>query len=88
MTNEITGNYATFAEHPMAETYFKYVDFLIKDDLNKDTQHLIDIAHAPMTTKIRNEIAGIMSALFRIMDESSDQTNEFIELGKRIDSAH
>ena len=88
MTNKITGSYTAFAEHPMAETYFKYVEILIKDDLNKDAQHLIDIAHAPMTTKIRNEIAGIMSALFRIMDESSDQTNEFMELGKQVDSVH
>jgi ribosomal protein S17E len=88
MTYEVTGDYTTFAKHPMAETYFKYIDILIKDDLNKDVQHLINIAHAPMTDKIRNEIAGIMSALFRIMHESTDYTNEFIELGKQIDNAH
>ena len=88
MTYEVTGDYTTFAKHPMAETYFKYVEILIKDDLNKDAQHLIDIAHAPMTDKIRNEISGIMSALFRIMHESTDYTNEFIELGKQIDNAH
>ena len=85
ITKEANCNYKTFAEHPMAETYFQYVDFLIKDDLNKDTQHLIDIAHAPMTNEIRDEIADIMSALFRIMDENTDQTNEFIELGKEFD---
>ena len=88
MTYEVTGDYTTFAKHPMAETYFKYVEILIKDDLNKDAQHLIDIAHAPMTDEIRNEISGIMSALFRIMHESTDHTNEFIELGKQIDNAH
>ena len=32
-----------------------------------------------------DEIADIMSALFRIMDENTDQTNEFIELGKEFD---
>jgi hypothetical protein len=88
MTNKITGDYKTFADHPLAPTYFKYIDILIKDDLNKDTQHLLDIAHAPMTDEIRNEITDILSALFRIMHENTDYTNEFIELGKQIDNAH
>lgn len=88
MANEITGDYKTFAEHPLSVTYFKYIDILIKDDLNKDVGHLIDIAYAPMTDEIRNKITEIMSALFRIMHENTDYTNEFIELGKQIDNAH
>lgn len=80
--------YNSFAEHPLSSTYFKYIDILIKDGFNKDVQHLIDIAHARMTDEIRNEIADILSAIFRIIKESDDGTNEFLELEKQIDNAH
>ena len=80
-------NNTTFANHPMAKTYFKYVEILKSKDM-KYAEHLIDIAHAPMTNEICNEIADIMSALFRIMDETTDQTNEFIELGKEFNKSH
>jgi len=80
--------YNTFAEHPLSSTYFKYIDILIKDGFNKDIQHLIDIAHVPMTDEIRNEIAGILAAIFRIIKESDNDTNEFLELEKQIDNAH
>lgn len=83
-----SNQYKTFAEHPLSSTYFKYIDILIKDGFNKDIQHLIDIAHAPMTDEIRNEIADILSAIFRIIKESDDDTNEFLELEKQIDNAH
>jgi ribosomal protein S17E len=80
--------YNSFAEHPLSSTYFKYIDILIKDGFNKDIQHLIDIAYAPMTDEIRNEIAGILAAIFRIIKESDNDTNEFLELEKQIDNAH
>jgi len=80
--------YNSFAEHPLSSTYFKYIDILIKDGFNKDIQHLIDIAHVPMTDEIRNEIAGILTAIFRIIKESDNDTNEFLELEKQIDNAH
>ena len=80
--------YNSFAEHPLSSTYFKYIDILIKDGFNKDIQHLIDIAHVPMIDEIRNEIAGILTAIFRIIKESDDDTNEFLELEKQIDNAH
>ena len=80
--------YNSFAEHPLSSTYFKYIDILIKDGFNKDIQHLIDIAHVPMTDEIRNEIAGILTAIFRIIKESDNDTNEFPELEKQIDNAH
>ena len=80
--------YNSFAEHPLSSTYFKYIDILIKDGFNKDIQYLIDIAHVPMTDEIRNEIAGILAAIFRIIKESDDDTNEFLELEKQIDNAH
>jgi hypothetical protein len=87
MTNEITGNYTTFAEHPMAETYFKYVEILKSKEMGKYAEHLTKIAHAPINNDIRDEISDIMSALFDAIDERSDDTNEFIELGKEFDKA-
>ena len=89
MTNSNYGKtYNSFAEHPLSSNYFKYIDILIKDSFNKDIQHLIDIAHVPMTDEIRNEIAGILAAIFLIIKESDDDTNEFLELEKQIDNAH
>jgi len=41
-----------------------------------------------MTDEIRNEIAGILTAIFRIIKESDNDTNEFLELEKQIDNAH
>jgi len=75
-------NYKTFAEYPIAATYFKYIDILIKKDLGKDVQHLMDIAHAPLTEEIQNEITEVMAALNRIINENTDYTNEFIELSE------
>ena len=75
----------TFANHPMAETYFKYVEILKSKDMGKYAEHLTKIAHSPMNEDIRNEISDIMSALFRVMHDNTDHTNEFIELGKEFD---
>ena len=75
----------TFANHPMAETYFKYVKILKSKDMGKYAEHLTNIAHAPINNYIRNEISDIMSALFDAMGEASNNANEFIELGKEFD---
>jgi len=89
MTNANYGKtYNSFAEHPLAPVYFKYIDILISRDLNKDIQHLLDIANSPMTNEISDEIAEIMAAIYRIIGENTDYTNEFLELGKQIDNAH
>jgi hypothetical protein len=80
--------YNSFAEHPLAPTYFKYIEILVSKDLNKDIQHLLDIAHAPMTNEISDEIAEIMAAIYLIIAENTDYTNEFLELGELIDNAH
>jgi hypothetical protein len=85
MTYKLTDNYTNFADHPMAETYFKYVEILKSKDMGKYAEHLTNIAHSPMNNDIRNEISDVMSALFDAMDKSSDNTNEFIELGKEFD---
>ena len=85
MTNKITGDYKTFADHPMAETYFKYVEILKSKNMGKYAEHLTNIAHSPINNDIRNEISDIMSALFDVMGDGVDNTNEFIELGKEFD---
>ena len=85
MTYELTDDYTTFANHPMAETYFKYVEILKSKDMEKYAEHLTNIAHAPINNDIRNEISDIMSALFDAMGEASNNANEFIELSKEFD---
>jgi inhibitor of KinA sporulation pathway (predicted exonuclease) len=76
-----------FANHPMADTYFKYVDILKSKNMNKYAKHLTDIAYLPMNDDIRDEISDVMSALFKVINKDSDNTNEFIELGKEFDKA-
>jgi hypothetical protein len=41
--------YNSFAEHPLAPLYFKYLDIVASKDLNYDVQHLRDIAHSSLT---------------------------------------
>lgn len=54
MNSNYGKTYNTFAEHPLAPIYFKYIDLLISRDLNQDVHHLLDIAHAPMTVSACN----------------------------------
>ena len=44
MNSNYGKTYNSFAEHPLAPIYFKYIDILISRDLNQDVQHLLDIA--------------------------------------------
>jgi len=80
--------YNSFADHPLASTYFKYIEILISKNLNQEAQHLLDIAHVPLTDEISNEIAEIMGGIYRMIDQNTDYTNEFIELGKQINTTH
>lgn len=80
--------YETFSQHPLASTYFEYIDILVKDGFNKDIQYLIDIAHAPITKEITEEISTILSAIFVIIKENEDTTNEFSDLAAQIDNPH
>ena len=41
----INDNYKTFAEYPIAATYFKYIDILIKKDLGKDSNSKFGLYH-------------------------------------------
>lgn len=78
------GTYDTFAEHPLAAIYFKYIDILISRDLNQDVQHLLDIANAPITEENTEIFTDIVAALVRIANE--DNINEFEELGRQLDN--
>lgn len=84
MTYELTDDCTTFANHPMAETYFKYVEILKSKDMGTYAEHLTNIAHSPMNDDIRNEISDVMTALFDIINIDSHNENEFIELDKGL----
>ena len=69
--------YNTFAEHPLAPIYFKYIDILISKDLNHDVQHLLDIANSPLTNENIKVIAEIVASMEMLI---KDDYNEFSEL--------
>ena len=84
MNSNYGKTYNSFAEHPLAPIYFKYIDILISRDLNQDVQHLLDIADAPITEETTEIFTDIVAALVRIANE--DNVNEFEELGRRLDN--
>jgi hypothetical protein len=86
MNSNYGKTYNSFAEHPLAPIYFKYIDILISKDLNQDVQHLLDIADAPITEETREIFTDIVAALVRIANE--DNINEFEELGRQLDNAN
>ena len=66
---------------------FQAMLFIPRFYMNKYAKHLTDIAYLPMNDYIRDEISDVMSALFEVINKDSDNTNEFIELGKEFDKA-
>ena len=86
MNSNYGKTYNSFAEHPLAPIYFKYIDILISKDLNQEVQHLLDIADAPITEETREIFTDIVAALVRIANE--DNVNEFVELGRQLDNAN
>ena len=77
VNSEYDNTYNSFAEHPLAPLYFKYLDIVASKDLNYDVQHLRDIAHNPLTPenmKIISEVIVNMQMLLK------DDTNPFAEL--------
>jgi len=84
MTNSNYGKpYNTFAKHPLAPIYFKYIDILISRDINQDVQHLLDIASNPITEEATEIFTDIVASLVKIANE--DNINEFQELGRMLD---
>ncbi len=77
--------YNSFAQHPLAPIYFKYIDILISRDINQDVQHLLDIADSPITEETTEIFTDIVAALIKIANE--DNVNEFEELGRSLDNA-
>ena len=79
MNSNYGKTYNSFAEHPLAPIYFKYIDILISRDLNQDVQRLLDIADSPITEETTEIFTDIVAALVRIATE--DNPNEFEESG-------
>ena len=71
--------YNTFAEHPLAPIYFKYIDILISKDLNHDVQRLLDIANSLLTNENIKVIAEIVASMEMLI---KDDYNEFSELAE------
>jgi len=86
MNSNYGKTYNSFAEHPLAPIYFKYIDILISRDLNQDVQHLLDIADAPITEETTEIFTDIVASLVKIANE--DNINEFEELGRQLDNAN
>jgi hypothetical protein len=85
MTNSNYGKiYNSFAEHPLAPIYFKYIDILISRDLNYDIQYLLDIAHSPITAENTEIFTNIIAELIKIANE--DDFNEFEELRLQLEN--
>ena len=86
MNSNYGKTYNSFAEHPLAPIYFKYIDILISRDLNQDVQHLLDIADAPITEETTEIFTDIVASLVKIANE--DNINEFEELWHQLDNAN
>ena len=86
MNSNYGKTYNSFAEHPLAPIYFKYIDILISRYLNQDVQHLLDIADAPITEETTEIFTDIVASLVKIANE--DNINEFEELGHQLDNAN
>ena len=86
MNSNYGKTYNSFAEHPLAPIYFKYIDILISRDLNQEVQHLLDIADAPITEETTEIFTDIVASLVKIANE--DNINEFEELGRQLDNAN
>ena len=81
MINSNYGNtYNSFAEHPLAPIYFKYIDILISRDLNQDVQHLLDIANSPLTNENIKVIAEIVASMEMLIKNDYDEFSELAEL--------
>jgi hypothetical protein len=69
--------YNSFAEHPLAPLYFKYLDIVASKDLNYDVQHLRDIAHSSLTPENMQIISEVIVNIQMLL---KDDTNPFAEL--------
>ena len=72
--------YNSFAEHPLAPLYFKYIDILIAKDLNHDVQHLLDIANSPLTNENIKVIAEIVANMEMLIKNDYNEFSELAEL--------
>ena len=76
VNSEYDNTYNSFAEHPLAPLYFKYLDIMVSKDLNYDVQHLQDIAHNPLTPENLQIISEVIVNMQMLL---KDDTNPFAE---------
>ena len=69
--------YNSFAEHPLAPLYFKYLDIVASKDLNYDVQHLRDIAHSSLTPENMQIISEVIINMQMLL---KGDTNPFADL--------
>ena len=77
VNSEYDNTYNSFAEHPLAPLYFKYLDIVASKDLNYDVQHLRDIAHSSLTPENMQIISEVIVNMQMLL---KDDTNPFAEL--------
>ncbi len=77
VNSEYDNTYNSFAEHPLAPLYFKYLDIVASKDLNYDVQHLRDIAHSSLTPENMQIISEVIVNIQMLL---KDDTNPFTEL--------
>ena len=77
VNSEYDNTYNSFAEHPLAPLYFKYLDIVASKDLNYDVQHLRDIAHSSLTPENMQIISEVIINMQMLL---KDDTNPFAEL--------
>jgi len=77
VNSEYDNTYNSFAEHPLAPLYFKYLDIVASKDLNYDVQHLRDIAHSSLTPENMQIISEVIVNIQMLL---KDDTNPFAEL--------
>ena len=82
MTNSnYAKTYNSFSEHPLAPTYFKYIDILISKDLNYNVQYLLYIANAPLTPENLDIITKVIIDVEIFLKENFDDFDAIAELG-------
>ena len=80
MNSNYSKIYNSFAEHPLAPIYFKYIDILISRDLNQDVQHLLDIANSPLTNENIKVIAEIVASMEMLIKNDYNEFSKLAEL--------
>jgi hypothetical protein len=75
--------YNNFTDHPLAPTYFKYIDFLISRNHHQQARRLLNIANSPLTNQNILIITDILAKIHQAT--ITDNFNEFEALNHQLD---